>query len=235
MLNFGFRFVPPAPVPFPIVAAGDPATKAARVSSAEVGYTAELSPSIGFDLTGFYTRTSRAIAFPGISSPPTRTPPAVPFVLFAVRNAGSVETYGVEASVRGQAGPAIRWQVNYTLVETDEAIRGNRGDVYRQPLAFEAQTPRHTINGQLSYEHGPLLASVQGRYTSRVSQLVDESRAFVLRPVRDALAIGGRVRLALTPNVAATVLGSNITDAASATGAAVGGERRVRAGLSITL
>ena len=157
LANFGFRLAVEIPrYPVPLVAAGDPATKAARVDSVEIGYRKSFEAlAVNLDLAGFYNRTTQAIVFPAVSSPPRATPPAVPFVLVTGGNLGGYESYGVEASLDGRLGERWRWLLNYTWLRTDDAIPGNENGIFRPPLAFDAQTPEHKANAQLSYRSGP--------------------------------------------------------------------------------
>lgn len=237
LLNFGFRFAIQVPeLPFPLVAAGDPATRAARVDSAEIGYRKSLGDSgVDIDLTGFFNRTSRAIAFPAASSPPRAGPPLVPFILVTGGNVGGYDAYGVEASVTGRAGDRWRWLLNYTWLRTEDDVKGNGGGVFRQPLAFDAQTPTHKVNGQLSYRAGPWLATAQGRYTSASAQLINGPRGLELRPVRQAVAVDAKLEYMVAPNAALFAIGDNLTDAAGATVAAARGERRARVGVRVGL
>lgn len=237
LLNFGFRFSIQVPeLPFPLVAAGDPATHAARVDSMEIGYRKSFDGvGVNLDLTGFYNRASRVIVFPAASSPPRALPPRVPFILVTGGNVGGYEAYGLEASLDGRLGDKWRWLLNYTWLQTDDDVQGNAKGVFRQPLAFDLQTPTHRVNAQLSFRSGPWLATAQGRYASSSAQLLNGLGGLQPLPVRQAVAIDAKLEYAVTPSASLFAVGDNLTDASGATVTAARGERRARVGVRIGL
>jgi iron complex outermembrane receptor protein len=187
------------------------------------------------ELTAFYNRTSDVTSLGAVTTPPRAAPPDFPFILSTVDNIGSFRAYGLEASLSGHAGVTWVWALNYSWTRAQQEIVGNAGGLFERPLSLDSATPEHKVKAQLSYEHGPWLVTVAGRYTSAVRQLVAAN--FDAGP--GLFDIGGSValdaKLAFKVSDAATIaiVGENLTGNGDVGLSPVPAERRLRAGLQV--
>jgi iron complex outermembrane receptor protein len=239
LISFGARFDVPVPgVPFPVVTSGNPAIAPARISSAEIGFIHSFEAmSSRLELTVFYNRTNDVMSLSTAVTPPRAAPPDYPFVLTTADNVGSFRAYGLEASLTGRFGRTWLWTLNYSWTKAHQDIVGNAGGQFQRPLALDSATPRHKVKAQLSYEHGPWLATIAGRYTSHIRQLVaidpTSSLPLSLIDIDAGLALDAKLALKISGRLTITVAGENLTNAPEVGLSPVPAERRLRAGLQV--
>lgn len=236
LVEFGLRSTIRRPgIPFPLVIAGNPSLKPVTVWSGEIGYVRSLaSDAARLELTAFFTKSDDLISLLFANSAPRTGPPATPFMLWAAQNIGGIKAYGVEASLSGKIGNDWTWRGNYSWTKVDQAIEGNGNGMYRWPYNYDSSTPRHKVNAQLSYEHGPLLATLLGRYISGTTQLAPTpSRVFVPREIPDSFALDAKLSVRLHDNVTVSLTGENLTNARGATLSPIDTERRIRASVKV--
>ncbi|WP_041390525.1 TonB-dependent receptor plug domain-containing protein [Sphingobium chlorophenolicum] len=238
LFAFGARLdFPIRGTPLSAVSSGNPHINPAKIWSAEIGFTHMLGDKGRFEMTAFYNRTSDVMSNSSYTTPPRATPPAYPFILFTADNVGTFEAYGLEASASGQLSPDWHWSLNYTWTRAKQHIAGNADGQFTRPLALDSATPEHKVKAQLSYEHGPWLATVAARYTSATRQLVTLAPApsgpLRLIDVDDSLAVDAKLALRIKEGLTFAVAGENLTGADGAYLSPVPAERRLRASLQV--
>ncbi|GAA0296992.1 hypothetical protein GCM10009087_03490 [Sphingomonas oligophenolica] len=238
LFDLSSRLVFPIPgLSIPLVFLGDPGIHPSPVWSGEIGYTRTLGDSGSrFELTGFYNRSSDLISSPGTPSPPLAGPPAYPFIALASQNVGSFTAFGLEASLSGHVGTHVAWMANYGWTHARQDISGNGGagpGSFAWPISLARSTPEHRIKAQISYEHGPWLASVAARYRSGIRQLVGSNGPFALVDIPATLTFDAKLAVELRHGVTLELAGENLNDAAGAGLSPIPAERRLRAGLRL--
>jgi len=236
LVAYGYRLpLNGFPVPFPVLLTGDPAIRPVPVWSVEAGYARAVGDALRLSATGFYTRTSGAIASPGTAPAFQLQTGAAPVLVARFANIGDYETYGVEIDAEGAIAPRLRWRANYTLTETDQGFStaGDQGVSY--PVAPEDTTPRYKANAALDYDGDRWFGSLVGRYTSASRQFAfTRTQQLVLGPVDDAVALDAKVGLRLSARLAVTLAGENLTVADSTAGSPIPADTRLRAGLGLS-
>jgi iron complex outermembrane receptor protein len=235
-LGVRIPLVTATPLPFPVFVAGTPALDPVRTWSGEIGYEHALG-STRLEMTGFYTRTDKAIASPGDGLQDLLefhfVPGPVAVARFQV--AGDYDTYGVELSASGTRG-AVVWRTNYTWTHTDEQVGSLAAPI---ALAFSPRstTPRHKANFELGYDAGARwYTSMLARYTSPTRQFAfTTGQQLGLFRVSDALGIDARLGYRFSPHVAAYVAAENLTLAGGIAGSPIPADRRIRAGLRLSI
>ena len=223
-------------VPLPLIAAGDPAIDPTIATSAEIGFVRRIDHVGGrLELTGFYSRATDVIGISGPQAAPRATPPAYPFIFFTTANAGTFNARGVAVSLIGKSGTNWSWSLNYTWTRTDQDIVGNAGGVYQRLLALDKASPEHKVKAQLSYEHGPWLATVAARYTSGIDQLMLGAFETQLVKVRANVGVDAKIACKIGSALTVAVTGENLTDNKYVGLSPGPAERRLRVNARISL
>ena len=239
LFSFGSRVEYSIPgTSFSAVGLGNPAIAPAKTWSGEASFIRLLGQNGGrLELTAFYNRTNDVISVGDAQTPPRTAQPAYPFILGIWDNVGTLEAYGLEASLTGRFAPSWTWALNYTWTSADQDIVGNSGGLFTRPLALDSATPEHKVKAQLSYERGPWLATVAARYTSDVSQLVASppmgTGPMLLVRIDDSLALDAKLAFKLSDRLTFAIAGENLTDAAGVDLSPAPAERRLRASVQI--
>jgi iron complex outermembrane receptor protein len=234
LFSLGSRLTIPIPGPFPYVSSGNPHLDPSIIWSGEVGYSRVLENLGGrLELTAFYNRTQDVVGSPDSATPALLTPPRYPFILIAAQNVGSVEAYGLEASLSGRLGAHLLWSANYTWTRASQKIAGEVGDTFHWPVAFDRSTPEHKLKGQVTYEQGRWLATAAARYTSKSQQLVRLRGALAPYDISQTVALDAKVAYRLTPKLTLEAAGENLTGADGVDLSPVAAERRLRAGVKV--
>ena len=238
LTTFGVRIplVTATPLPFPVFVAGSPLLDPVGTWSGELGYAHDLG-STRLEATGFYTRTSDAIASPGDGLQDLLEFHLVPAPVAVARFqvAGDYQTYGVELSASGRHA-ALTWRTNYTWTHTDEQVGSLAAPI---ALAFSprATTPQHKANVALGYDAGGrwYLAAL-ARYTSPTRQFAFTAmQQLALFRVEDAVGIDARIGYRFTTRLAGYVAAENLTLASGVAGSPIPADRRLRAGLRLSI
>jgi iron complex outermembrane receptor protein len=239
LIALGLRVTVPVPgLPIPLVISGNPNIEPAKIWSAEIGFIHTFDPmNSRLELTAFYNRTSDVFSPPSPQTPPIATPPTYPFILSVADNIGSFEAYGLAASLNGRFGQNWSWALNYTWTNVNQHITGNVGDQFQWPLALDRTSPKHKVKAQLSYEQGPWLATVAGRYTSDIKQLISVQPLLNAPPslidVKDSLALDAKLAFSPSDHLTFSIAGENLTDAGGVDLSPAPAERRLRASVQV--
>jgi iron complex outermembrane receptor protein len=191
--------------------------------SAEIGYARDLSTIAGkFAATLFWSRTRDvALIF---DYPPLPTPQGL-FLDSSFVNHGNYESYGLEATLAGEASKAVRWQLDYTLNALDEHFAAS---FPATSIPFRAMTPRHKFGATISLDVGRMRFDLRGLLRSQVGFPYNG------RVSGWTAGLNGRVGFALDRKFELYAAGENLTDAAFIDNGYVRQGMRVRVGLRIS-
>lgn len=125
--DFQLSALPPGsrrnPTPLPIFASflGDPDAEAENLLALEAGFRANLAPQWSIDVAGYYNFYD-SLAEPTVIAAQPNFIPNVPFPVSLTTTAqfqfrGKAETWGLEASVKGQLAPWWKLQLAYSRFE----------------------------------------------------------------------------------------------------------------------
>ncbi|HSF12513.1 MAG TPA: TonB-dependent receptor [Erythrobacter sp.] len=125
--DFQLSALPPGsrrnPTPLPIFASflGDPDAEAENLLALEAGFRAEIAPQWSVDVAGYYNFYD-SLAEPTVIAAQPNFIPNVPFPVSLSTTAqfqfrGEAETWGLEASVKGQLAPWWKLQLAYSRFE----------------------------------------------------------------------------------------------------------------------
>jgi iron complex outermembrane receptor protein len=236
LVDFGLRTrLPLGAAPIPIYATGDPRIEPATVWSGELGYAQRLGTSTRLEASGFFTRTTNAIASPG--DLPTYQLVNLPALSALTRfaNVGSFDTYGVSISGSGRLIQHLGWLANYTWTHVHEALPSG-GPPFAIALAPASTTPRHVANIGLDYGGDRWFGAATARYTSATKQFAfDSNAALLLFPVHHAIGVDAKIGYHVTKHLDAYGAGENLSDAGGASGSPIPADRRLRVGVSYSL
>jgi iron complex outermembrane receptor protein len=236
LVDFGLRTrLPLTAAPIPIYATGDPSIEPAIVWSGEVGYAQRLGSDARIEATGFFTRTTDAIASPGDF--PQYQLVNLPALSAVTRfaNVGSFETYGLSIAGSGRIVQHVGWLANYTFTRVHEALPSG-GPPFAIALAPAATTPRHVANVGLDYGDARWFGSATARYTSATGQFAFGSNAaLMLFPVHRSIGIDAKIGYHLSKHLDAYGAGENLSAADGVSGSPIPADRRLRVGVSYTL
>ena len=236
LVHYGLRLPLATPSRIPVFVVGSPAIEPVGTWSGELGYT-HLVGGVRLEATGFYTRTSGAIASPGDGIANLLefffTPQPVAVARF--RAAGDYATYGVELAASGRHG-ALSWRADYTGMHTDEQLGATTLPI-ALPLSPRSTTPRHKANVELGYDAGGRwYATAVARYTSATRQFAfSTSPQLLLYPIDDAVALDARVGRRVSERLELFAAGENLTLARGAALSPIPADRRVRGGMRLVL
>jgi iron complex outermembrane receptor protein len=202
---------------------GNPDMVPTVTDSAEIGYARDL-PAIGGKLaaTLFWSRTREVAMFADL---PPRVGPFGLLLRSGFRNQGSFESYGLEATLSGKAGPSLRWQLDYTFNAMDEDFDPSTPAT---SAPFKALTPRHKIGLALAYTRGPVSLDLRGLLRSRVDFPYDG------RVSGWTAGIDGRAGFRLSDHVEFFGSGENLTGAEFLDNGFIHQKARVRIGLRVS-
>lgn len=221
-------------IPLPLVVSGDPHLLPAAVWSAEIGYARPLAEGIKADANVFYKRVEDPAPLPHTVSTVTVGPTGTPTITSQFSNLGDVTSWGTELSLTARRG---RWtgQANYTWTRVrDSGLSAQDGQVYfYNPADANAA---HKANLDLGYDAGAWFATAVARYTSATRQLAKlADNSVVPLAIPEALALDATAGVRLGAGLTLNVAGENLTRARGAAGSPIWADRRVRAGIRITL
>jgi iron complex outermembrane receptor protein len=229
LVNFGTRIPVVTPSPIQVFVLGLPNAVPVAVWSGELAYIHTLG-TMRLEVTGFATRTNDPIATPGDGLPLTLVTAPAPVLVSRFRQQGHYVTYGTEISASGAVG-RLDWRANYSWTQTDQDLPPVTLPI-AYPLLPAATTSRHKANVTMSYRQGPIMLSVESRYTSPTKQFgfgpTGQMRLF---DIDDALAIDARAAYQLTTRIEMFAAGENLSLADGAAVSPVTADRRVRIGL----
>ncbi len=202
--------------------------------SGEIGYTQSAGDHFKIDAGLFYTKTDEYIAFSNSALVFVIGPTGQPALVGRAENIGNLTTYGAALSLSAELG---RWTglANYSWTRSDDSHMDADAIVAHLSDPKEA-TPRHKINAQLGYDTGRWFATVTGRYTSSTFQLAMPALGgYASTLVPSALAIDAKLGWRIRPSVTLNIAGENLTKARGAAGSPIWADRRVRAGVGVSL
>lgn len=225
------------PQPTSLLVTGNPFIDPANVWSAEAGVTHMLgTSSTRLEGTVFYNRTTNLMSQYGVRTRAALTPGGKPFFVQTAANVGAFDAFGAEAALSGRLAASWRWGLNYTWTRVNQHILRNEDGVLMSLLALDTATPKHKVKAQVSYERGPWLASVAGRYTSHTRHLALVARsggAVGLTTVPDSVAVDAKVAFRFGNRLTLALTGENLTGARGVYLSPGGADTRLRAAVTV--
>ena len=173
---------------------------------------------------GFIQYTDRTIGSPfgsGFSLLPAGQP------LLAARNFGGSRETGGELVLTGQEPGGLRWTIGYALAlvhdETSQDVLAGASSV-----AYERQTPTHSVTLSLGYTRGRFDVDVQSRWQSRFQDYALSSNGLMSEPVLvpNYVTVDARIGYRLTRNLALALVGDQLNRSNLTRSAGVQTERR---------
>jgi outer membrane receptor protein involved in Fe transport len=140
-------------------------------------------------------------------------------------NQGNYESYGLEATLSGKAGEAVRWQLDYTYNALEEHFAAS---FPATSIPFRAMTPRHKIGAALALGEGPVRLDLRALLRSELRFPYDG------RVSGWTAGLNGRAGLALDRRFELFAAGENLTGARFIDNGYVRQGVRVRVGLRVT-
>ncbi|RYF12341.1 MAG: TonB-dependent receptor [Oxalobacteraceae bacterium] len=233
LATFGSRLPIVTPSPVPIFVVGSPRLSPVLMWSGEIGYSHPIG-AVRLDATAFATRTENAIASPGDGLQTELFLTPLPSLVARFRTTGNYTTYGTEVSASGVIG-SLTWRGNYTWTHTDQQLTSLTLPI-PYALSPRSTTPVHKANVTLGYDFGRLSIAGVARYTSATRQFAFSSTPqLLLYHVDEALALDARLGFRLTRALDAFVAGENLSLASGTAVSPIPADRRVRAGLQLSL
>lgn len=136
------------PTPLPIFASflGDPDAEAENLLALEAGFRADFAPKWSIDVAGYYNFYD-SLAEPTVIAARPNFIPNFPFPVSLTTTAqfqfrGKAETWGLEASVKGQFAPWWKVQMGYTYFKGQTGTDPRTGNRFRGFLPLEG-SPEH--------------------------------------------------------------------------------------------
>ena len=103
-------------------------------------------------------------------------------------------------------------------------------------LSPSSTTPRHVANLDVEYVAGPWFATGDLRYTSSAHEFAFNNVGVLeLYRVSDAIGVDAKIGYRVGSHLTLELSAENLTDAGGVAGSPIPADRRVRAGMSITL
>lgn len=170
LINLGSTFL--FPTEPPVIFTGNPNLRPLVNDNFELGFDKTFPDSdMQLNLSAFYTKFKDVSVFP---PGPNLFPPQVPIFTGTAANVGEFESYGVEVTLKGTAGDAVKWDINYTYNKVKEDVPGSEGDFVFLPVAFDANTPSHKVNFHMGYTKGSFELDAFARYRSETASFVSQ-------------------------------------------------------------
>ena len=151
------------PSPLPIFASflGAPDAEAENLLALEAGFRAEFAPQWSIDVAGFYNFYD-SLAEPTVIAAQPNFIPNVPFPVSLTTTAqfqfrGTAETWGAEASVKGQLAPWWKVQLGYTYFKGETGTDPLSGQRFRGFLPL-AGSPEHQASLGNTFQLGASVA-----------------------------------------------------------------------------
>ena len=211
-----------------VMLSGDPTQKPSITDSYELALTRQVPAIDGaLELT-----IARQEAEGVLISSNSQTASIIPSgILLTEAPIGDFDTTSFEAALRGGAGGALGWEVNYTWTDVKEGLLTPQTNA---DLTLAEGTPEHKVNVILDYRNDGWESYVVGRYRSDTTQRV--STIFGVEPAafveRDAdFTVDARFGYRFENGASVWVAGENLTDNEAAGLPAYDAERRFRIGL----
>ncbi len=208
----GFRLPTPNELyrPFRVGAdavAANPALDLERARGVEAGLDWQPLPTARFSLTGFLNRLDGAISNVTLARGPGVFP-QVGFVSAAGSfrqraNLDTVETKGIEADASLTVGPLT---ASASAAYADARVQASGTAASLNGLR-PAQSPTTSVSGTLAYNAGRLGLNATVRHTA--SAFEDDQN---LRRLPPATTLDATARFAITPSIALTLRGENLTN-----------------------
>ncbi|THU03683.1 TonB-dependent receptor [Lampropedia puyangensis] len=146
---------------------GSKSLKPETGTSVELGISAALTEKVQADVTLFRTRLKNMISIDNRTRDPVEAQTYPNFVgllpdgrpVLSYENVASVQTQGVEASVKTQWSDAFDFRLNYTFTKAEDTSGSTA-----MPLTYR---PRHSASLAMNWHRGPWTAGADWRFTGR--------------------------------------------------------------------
>lgn len=212
------------------VLAGNPGLLPSAVTNFEVDYDRSLAvlPAI-LRLALFAQSQDNSIGSPfgsGVKLLPTGQ------VLETAQNFGSSRELGGELGMRGSTGFGLRWNASYALAAVRDDTPASV-TAMAPAIAYQRQTPVHSVIAGLGYSWGRFDVDVQARWQSEYQDFHTTATSFLPVPVKVADYVTADAHLAyhITDTVTASLTAQQFNAATQTETAGAPVERRIFAGV----